>query len=73
MTEESDTSGRDKSLCRLYAPAIESVSRLYGYQTHLLFRIGPFGNDAMLDLAFIVLGAALFLGALLYARGCAGI
>ena len=27
----------------------------------------------MLDLVFIALGAALFLGALLYARGCAGI
>jgi hypothetical protein len=27
----------------------------------------------MPDLAFIALGAALFLGALLYARGCAGI
>jgi len=27
----------------------------------------------MLDFAFIILGAALFLGALVYARGCAGI
>jgi len=27
----------------------------------------------MLDFAFIALGAALFLGALIYARGCAGI
>jgi len=27
----------------------------------------------MLDLAFVILGAALFLGALVYARGCAGI
>jgi len=27
----------------------------------------------MLDLVFIILGAALFLGALVYARGCAGI
>jgi hypothetical protein len=28
---------------------------------------------AMLDLVFIVLGAGLFLGALVYARACAGI
>ena len=35
--------------------------------------LDSFGNDAMPDLAFIVLGAALFLGALIYARSCAGI
>jgi hypothetical protein len=27
----------------------------------------------MLDFAFVILGVALFLGALVYARGCAGI
>ena len=31
------------------------------------------GMRPMLDLVFVVLGAALFLGALVYARGCAGI
>jgi hypothetical protein len=35
--------------------------------------LDPLGNDAMLDLALLVLGAALFLGALVYARLCAGI
>jgi hypothetical protein len=35
--------------------------------------LDSFGNDAMLDLAFLLLGAALFLGALVYARVCAGI
>jgi hypothetical protein len=29
------------------------------------------GTKAMLDLAFVILGAALFLGAILYARACA--
>lgn len=28
-------------------------------------------GEAMLDLAFVILGAALFLGALIYARACA--
>jgi hypothetical protein len=59
-------------LCRLYAPAIESVSRLYGSSSHL--SSGPIRwDETMLDLVFVVLGAALFLGALVYARGCAGI
>jgi hypothetical protein len=59
-------------LCRLYARATESVSRLYGPPSHL--NSGPIRwNETMLDLLFVVLGAALFLGALVYARGCAGI
>ena len=29
--------------------------------------------DTMLDLAFVILGAALFLGALIYARACASV
>jgi hypothetical protein len=28
-------------------------------------------GEAMLDLAFVILGAVLFLGALIYARACA--
>jgi hypothetical protein len=28
-------------------------------------------GEAMLDLAFVILGAVLFLGALVYARACA--
>ena len=64
--------GAVEFLCRLYAPKIESVSRLYGPPSHL--NSGPIRwNETMLDLVFIVLGAALFLGALVYARGCAGI
>lgn len=29
--------------------------------------------NPMLDLVFVALGAALFLGALIYARACAGV
>jgi len=30
-------------------------------------------DETMLDLAFVILGAALFLGALVYARACANV
>jgi len=31
------------------------------------------GKKHMLDVAFVILGAALFLGALIYARACANV
>jgi hypothetical protein len=40
------------------------------------FRRGPLGftrEKHMLDLAFVILGAVLFLGALIYARACANV
>jgi hypothetical protein len=64
--------GQAKSLCRLYAGPRKSVSRLYGALSHLSSGQSR-GTDIMLDLVFVALGAALFLGALVYARGCAGI
>jgi hypothetical protein len=64
--------GEGISLCVLYARRAKSVSRLYGHPSHV--SSGPIRWDViMLDLVFIVLGAALFLGALVYARACANV
>ena len=58
-----------RSLC---GRAPESVSRLYGHRhPSLPIPDRTIRDETMLDLVFIALGAALFLGALIYARGCA--
>ena len=59
-------------LCALYARGDKSVSRLYGHPSHV--STGPIRWDViMLDLVFVILGAVLFLGALIYARACANV
>lgn len=58
------------SLCRLYAAPAKALSHLYGASTHLRTNVNDMG-ETMLDLMFVILGAALFLGALVYARACA--
>jgi hypothetical protein len=73
MTKGNGDTSRLKSLRRLYAPAGKSVSRLYGSSPHFIAMSGLIGMKPMLDVAFVILGAVLFLGALLYARACANV
>jgi hypothetical protein len=60
-------------LCSLYQLAAKSISRLYAVSSHSGRISGPIWVKVMLDIVFVTLGAALFLGALIYARACASV
>ena len=64
----------ERFLYAFFMPVAAKPSRGFmGVRPTLVSRIGPSWDETMLDLAFVALGAALFLGALIYARGCARI
>lgn len=71
-TRRCGEASRAAYLCGLYDPGPQSPLSHYGPAYHLsvIFRDE---DDPMLDLAFLILGAGLFLGALIYARACANV